>query len=158
MKKQVFKIAIFIGLIIVAGVLQNSNLFNIFGVKPNLSLVVLAALGFFAGRFLDYLILVLISGLLLKTEPGFEFAAAAFIGVVILLYFSERFLPWRSIINNLVLVAFGTAIMYFVINPGFVIANLGVFLGEMMFNLSLGSAIFLALSRFYEKEISKVRS
>src|SRR3989338_5944357 len=87
---RMIRLASAILLVIAAGILQNTDLLNIAGVKPNLSLAALIVLGFFINKFTDYLILILISALLIKTAAGFEISIIVFAAIPAIFYFARR--------------------------------------------------------------------
>jgi len=63
-----------LGLIVgAAGILQNTNIFALSGVKINIVLVILIAFSFFVHRASQFLFLGLIGGIFLKFRPAFEF-------------------------------------------------------------------------------------
>ncbi|OGY65851.1 MAG: hypothetical protein A3A16_02180 [Candidatus Harrisonbacteria bacterium RIFCSPLOWO2_01_FULL_44_18] len=131
-------------LVIAAGILQNTDLLNIAGVKPNLSLAALIVLGFFINKFTDYLILILISALLIKTAAGFEISIIVFAAIPAIFYFLRRLLPWRASLNNLILIFAGTLLLYLLIDPAFISRGVGIFISEAAYNLILGAVLFWA--------------
>ena len=129
---------LFILLIITASLIQNSYLFNFYGIKPNIVLVVLLTAIPFMVHFLDYLILIFLAGVLLQ-------ASAAFLAVSFGAYFFGNYLPWRQSLNNLTVIACATIVFHLLAAPAFLYHNWDIALKETTFNLILGTMVYFAL-------------
>lgn len=126
-------------LVILAALLQGTNIISLFGTKPNLVLLILIPLIFVVNNRLAYVVLVLIAGLFLKTVPGIDWQIGLFILVVLVAYFLSKFLPWQSFFNNLVLLAGATIIL-----------SLPDFFGiELVYNVILGTGFYYILKKYY---------
>jgi len=134
--------------VLIAGVLENTSLLQVAGIKPNISLAILITLSFFISALVPYLALVLLTGILLRFEPGFEFTSLIFTGMVILFFFLHRRLPGQPFLNNLILIASGTLIFYSLLDWRFVYAEPLTVSGEMLYNIILGAGLFLLSQRF----------
>lgn len=129
---------LFILLIAAAGIIQNTQLFSIYGIKPDIVLVILlTAIPFFA-NFLDYLILILFAGILLQAPVGFLIVSAA-------AYFFGRYFNWRQSLNNGVLIIFATVVFYLLSAPMFLYQNWNIVLAEIGYNLILGGVFYFIL-------------
>lgn len=140
-------------LILVAGVLQNTSLLELGGVRPNVALAVLITLTIFINETLSYLVLVLLAGILLRFESGFELVNLVFAGVALLVFFLHRRLPGRAFLSNLILIALGTLIFHSLADWRFVLLEPLTVFGEMVYNIILGAGLFLLSQRFigYER-------
>lgn len=136
-KQAVLFLAVF-----VSGLLQSTDILNIYGIKPNIVLAVLIAASFFLTNFLIYFSLILLAIITLLFQGGLQseqlilgiLASAAFL--------AEKKLHWWPILNNLVLIGMGTVIFYLLSSPAFLIGNPLLVLGELTYNLVLGSLFF----------------
>lgn len=129
-------------LLILAGLLQNTDVLNFYQIKPNLVLVFLIAISFFIPNFLTYLGLVLVGLILIAFRPGFE-PEAAVLGLLAVLSFSlVRFLNLQMVYNNFLLIGASTLLFYLLTAPSFILQNPLLVFGEMVYNLVLGVIFF----------------
>lgn len=132
------KLILFILLVAAASIIQNTQLFSIYGIKPDIVLVILlTAIPFFA-NILDYLILILFAGILLQAPVGFLIVSAA-------AYFFGRYLNWRQSLNNGVLIISATVVFYLLSAPMFLYQNWNIVLAEIGYNLILGGVFYFIL-------------
>jgi hypothetical protein len=122
-------------LTIFLALLQNTNLLIFYGIKPNLVLVFLIALSFFITDIFIYLYFVLVGVIFL----GFEQLAIAL--PAILSFAVGRRLHWQPFFNNLLLVSAGTIVFYLLVGWSSVV------LGEIIYNLVVGSAFFALIEK-----------
>jgi len=141
--------------VLIAGVFQNTSLLQVAGIKPNISLAILITLAFFLDTLLPYLVLVLLTGILLRFEPGFELANLIFTAVVLLFFFLERRLPGQPFLNNLILIAAGTLLFYSLLDWRFLYAEPLTVLGEMLYNIILGALAFFMIGRLMPRSLPK---
>ena len=153
--KKIFpfnKVLLAVFLIVMAGFLQNTNLINIAGIKPNLTLAILSTLAFFVTESAYYLLLVLIAVWFLRFESGLEFATSVFALVLLLVFWVRNFLPGKPFFNNLLLIALSTLLFNLVIDFKFFGGDFFTVLIEMLYNIILGGLAFFALSRLFKDE------
>ncbi|MDP3729655.1 MAG: hypothetical protein Q8R26_02820 [bacterium] len=103
-----------VGIIGLSALLQNTDALLIGGIKPNIVLAVVIALGVFVESFAFYVFLVLMGVVLLQTVPGFEKEIFVLAALLIGTFFIQKFLPWQQIINVIVLIIGATFIFYLV--------------------------------------------
>lgn len=99
-------------LVVAAGLLQNTGLFSVWGVKPNLLLAVMIAVSLFIDSFPWYLLLVVLSVILSRFEAGFRPELLVFSFLLIAAYGVRRLLPWRPSVANCFLVAVSVILFY----------------------------------------------
>ena len=128
-------------LIIFAAFLQLTNFFNFFGVKPNFSLAVLAAIAATGVVFREYLLLALLSAVLLKFKPGFDAGALAFAITAFAIFAANRYLPWNRFLNNFVLIIGATFLLQLTISP------VKINFLETAYNLALSAVILMILPK-----------
>ncbi|MDO8466902.1 MAG: hypothetical protein Q7S83_02050 [bacterium] len=133
-------------LVPLAGLLQNTGLFSVLGIKPNLLLAVLVAASFFVTSFPVFIFLVVESILFLRFESGFQLDLLIWVFLLAIFYFIGRVLPWRQSVNNLALAASAIIIFYLIADFGYLIgAPLAV--GMEIFYTSIFSLLFYDLLR-----------
>ena len=131
---------------ILLGLLQHLPILNIFGVKPNLLFAFLLAVCFFEINFLFYLILVLISYLLLRLNFNIDIPTLVLSVLLILGYWLAKIFPWQQIFNLIFLIILLNIVFYLIVSFQFVIDNSSLLIGEILYNLVLGS-IFYSLGK-----------
>ena len=141
--------------VFVSGLLQNTNILNVYGIKPNITLAVLIAASFFLADFLVYLAAVLFVIVILIFQGSFQ-AEQLILGLLaIAAFFAEKQLHWRPILGNLVLIGAGTVIFYLLSSPAFLIGNPALVLGELAYNLFLGIIFFKIFESWLTNSILK---
>lgn len=131
-----------VGLLLLAGLIQNTGFFSVFGIKPNLMLAVLVAASFFAESFLIFLFLVAESLLFLRFGSGFQLELLVWTFLMSVVYFVGRVLPWRRSVNNLVLISVVTILFYLIVEFSYLaVAPLAV-LGEIFYTSIFGFLIY----------------
>lgn len=133
--------------VILLGLLQHLDIFNIFGVKPNLIFVFLLAVCFFEISFIFYLILVLISYLLLRLNFNFDLSTSVLSLLLIFGYGLAKIFPWQQIINLMFLIIILNTAFYLIISFQFVMNNTSLLIGEILYNLVLGSIFYSFFSK-----------
>lgn len=139
-------------LLILAGFLQNTDVFNIYGIKPNIMLVFLIACSFFISDFLIYSSLVLAAVILLIFPGGFFVDGIILGGLSILAYSLVRFFDLRIFYGNLLLVALLTPLFYLLTAPAFILAYPFLVFGEIFYNLVLGVILFKTFEKYFSPQ------
>ena len=139
--------------VLVAGVLQNTDILNIYGIKPNITLTVLLTLSFAITSLSHYLFLLLIAAVLLKFEIGLEATNLVFIVLALIGFFINRKVSGEAFFNNLFLIAGATLFFYLLVDINFLYQNILTVFWEMLYNISLGALVYFSSHRFlpYEK-------
>ena len=140
MKKSNFFVLLLI--VLSAVLLQNTGFLNVYGVKPNLVMAVLISISFFAADLASYIFLAVAALVGLKFRAGFEIESLIIIGLSRASFVMGRRLQWKPFINNAVLIGVGTILFYLLAAPGFIASNLPMVLGELVYNVILGTIIF----------------
>lgn len=130
-------------LIVVAGLIQSTTFFNIAGIKPNLLLVLLLFSIPLTANSYEYFILLLIAGLVLNLGSGLNGGVVALLITLILAYLIHRHFLWAKYLGSLMLIALSTAVFYVLASPSFIYEHWDVVLGEIAYNLILGSLLIL---------------
>ena len=118
--------------------IQHLGAFSIFTVKPNLVFVFILVLSFFEIEFLLYFILVLISYLFLRSGLAIDWSVLVSSGLLFLGYWLAKILPWQQIFNMMFLIILLTIVFYLIISFQFVINNISLLIGEILYNLLWG--------------------
>ena len=108
-------------LVAAAGLIQNTDTLNAFGIKPNLALAVLVALAFFITTLFVYSALVLTAVAFLRFEGGFELSTLVFAIVAFLVFWLCEKLPGKNFINNILSIGLATLVFYLAADPAFFI-------------------------------------
>jgi len=128
-----------------AALYQNTPL-SFWGVKPNLTLVLLLILGLVHQSWVQRITLIAIGTLLLKFSPLINIDDLFFIASVALGFAVIDYLPWRKIISLGLVLPLAT----FILNlQAF---DLSRFMIELILNLGFGFIVALALKLTYAKE------
>lgn len=138
---------ILIAATVILGLLQHLPIFNIFGIRPNLLLIFLLAVCFFEINFLFYLILVLISYLLLRLNFNIDIPTLTLSALLILGYWLAKIFPWQQIFNLMFLIILLNIAFYSIISPQFIMNNTSLLMGEILYNLVLGSIFYSLFSK-----------
>lgn len=125
--------------------------FPVLSIKPNLALVSVVVISFFAANLTEGFLLVLVSALILKFAPGFkpemlEFVLFGFFAVLI-----GKHLPWHSLLDILLLIGLGTMLSYLFFNRELLLSV--VSLKELVLNLAIGIFLFALLDNLWESKI-----
>jgi hypothetical protein len=141
---NLYKYIFLVLLVILVGILQSTTVLNLYGIKPNLLLIVLIAASFFVSDTLIYLSLVFLGMIMLSFKGGFELEQLVLGILSIASFFAGQRLHWQPFLMNLFFIGIGTIIFYFMISPAFIFNNSLLVSGEVIYNLAL-SAIFFKL-------------
>lgn len=133
-------------LVAAAGFIQNTDALNAFGVKPNLTLVVLVALSFFVPKFYEYLILVLEAVLLLRFETRFEVSLLIFAGLAFVVFWLCEKMPSSNFLNNMILAGTATILFYLISDWFFFARETALIFKEAVYNIAIGMIVFSALN------------
>ncbi len=132
--------------VLLAGFLQHWPVFSIYGIRPNFTLVILIVLSFLFDQFIPYIWLVLLGLFTLKFQAGFDGGLLGVGLISISAYWLSREMPWKRIYNNSVLIVAGTIVSYVLAKPSFLSGFWLVVVGEIIYNLIIGSLLFLVFS------------
>ncbi|MEK7192355.1 MAG: hypothetical protein AAB646_02485 [Patescibacteria group bacterium] len=132
-------------IIVLAGILQNSNFLNVLGIKPNLLLVALISLSFVINFFTNYLVFLLIGLFFLRFTMAPELEIFVFTVLSLAAFFLAKRLPWLWAANSIALIFSSTLIFYLLLKPSFIYNHFSVFIGEAIYNSLLGILVFLAI-------------
>ncbi|HEY4475784.1 MAG TPA: hypothetical protein VJB92_03660 [Candidatus Paceibacterota bacterium] len=135
-------------LVAAAGLIQNTDTLNAFGIKPNLALAVLVALAFFITTLFVYSALVLTAVAFLRFEGGFELSTLVFAIVAFLVFWLCEKLPGKNFINNILSIGLATLVFYLAADPAFFINDTISVIKEGVYNIIIGSAVFALASAF----------
>lgn len=124
---------------------QSTSLF-FWGVKPNLTLVLILALGVITKSWFRRIILIVIGAFFLKFSPLINLNDFLFIATVLLALAILDYLPWRKIISLGLLLGAAT----FVLNLQ--TFDFPRFLIELSLNLGFALIVVLVLKLTYAKE------
>src|SRR3989338_1560263 len=106
-------------LVVIVGLMQNTTLVNIAGVKPNLILVLLLFFIPLTANFYEYLVLLLVAGSVLNLGGSFNGNVVVLLVALVFAYLIHRRLLWAKYFNNLILIALSTALFYVLSSPSF---------------------------------------
>lgn len=145
---SLYKYIFLVLLVILVGTLQSTNVLNLYGIKPNLLLIVLISASFFISDTLIYLSLVFLGMIMLSFKGGFELEQLVLGILSIASFFAGRRLHWQPFLMNLSFIGIGTIIFYFLISPAFILNNLFLVSGEVIYNLAFGVIFFKIFERW----------
>ncbi len=135
-------------LLLLAGLLQNTEALSFFGIKPNLLLAMTIAASFFVSEMALYLFLVVAAVFLLKFSGGVELESLVFALAAVSAAWLGGRLHWRPDFNNLVLVAGGTLLFYLIADASYLVASWPQVLLELVYNLAVGMVLFKSFERW----------
>jgi len=136
-------------LVLFTGLLQYTDLFSWFGVKPNYTLATLIVLAFFLEEWFIYLGLVLFAAILLNFRVVFDAAIGVFMLVCIFMFAFRRFFPAIRFVNSLVAVLFGTILFYGIIDYQFLLENPFTIFIELVYNIGVGIVTYALAAKFF---------
>ena len=140
------KWAILLPIILLAGLLQQTNVFGIFGVKPNLLLAILIPATFFLDQMLMVVGLLAIALLVSDFRAGFAEESASLALLILAAPLLGRRLPWNPFVNNIILVAGFTLIFYLLTGPGYIFGAPLRILWEIVYNCLFATLFFNTLN------------
>lgn len=146
------KIFLALTLVLVAGLLQNSGFFSVFGIQPNLLWAVLVAASFFIESFPAYLLLLATSIVLLRFESGFRPELLVFGFLAVSVFLTNRRLPWRRSVNNLALISVGVVLFYAIVDAAYLFGNLLPVAVEIVFTAIFGILFYDLFRQFGDNE------
>lgn len=129
MRKIIFAIL----LIVAAGLFQNTGIFSVWGIKPDLLLAVMVAVSLFIDSFAWYLFLVVLSVISVRFQSGFQPELLVFSFLLISVYGARRLLPWRPSVTNCFLVACGTILFYLLADASYLLGFPLAVAGEIIY-------------------------
>jgi hypothetical protein len=136
----------------VAATLQSGELITVFGIKPNLVLVLLAVFVFFATDLFAYALLALFAALFLDFAPGLSLESGALLIVALLFFYvRDRFLS-PGLLASISFSVLGTVLFYLLISPAVLYHEVGMVSKELLYNGLLSVALFGLTSFIYEKK------
>ncbi|TSC88907.1 MAG: hypothetical protein G01um10143_804 [Parcubacteria group bacterium Gr01-1014_3] len=133
-------------LVVLVGFFQQWPLLAVHGIRANFVMVLLIALSFLPDKFYEYLWFIVLGLFFLKFQSGFDGALLGTGLIAIAAFWLGREMPWNWIFNNTVLIVVGTLATYILAKPSFIIGSWLVVLGEIIYNVIIGTLLFFAFS------------
>jgi len=140
-----------LALVSFAGILQNTDILNIAGVKPNVALGVLISLSFIISEVLHFLVLLVVAAGILGFQPGSSAATLVFGALVLFVFFAHDRLPGRAFINNILLIGFTTIFFYIIVDFPFLRSNFLSVAYEVIYNVILGTVFLFSFKKIFKK-------
>lgn len=144
-------------LIVIFGLLQNTNLIMIAGVKPNLLLILLISLAFFVEDVWIYGFFILLADCLIISQRFFS--ADVIVFTLLLLASAWVANNWHALpfVNNLILAGAATALFYLGTDSAYIGSNFGSFGIELVCNLVLAFILHQVFDSLCLKENSMLK-
>lgn len=117
------------------------------GIKPNLTLVLLAVLAQYHKNWFTRAVLALIAALMLAFEPSITWSDALFVASAFLTMALVDYLPWREMVNALTAVLAGTFVLHLAA------FQIRLFAFEAVVNALITIVLFWLIQFMYAKEI-----
>lgn len=140
------RLILYSGLVVFAGLIQQSGWFAVNGIRANFVMVLLIVLSFLPEKFIEYLWLVTLGLFFLKFQSGFDGGLLGVALISIAAFWLGREMPWQWAMNNTILIFAGTFAVYILARPSFILDHWLVVLGEIIYNLIIGTLLFFAIS------------
>lgn len=134
----------------VASVLQGGELVRIFGVKPNLVLVLLSTFSLFAPSFFGYALLSLFAVYTLQFAPGTSWEGWAMLLVAMIFFYAREKFFTPGLFANTIFITLGTILLYLFLEPGFLYHEAGIALFEVVLNACCGVLVYWFVNRIHE--------
>jgi len=132
-------------LIVVLGVLQNTNLLMFAGIKPNLLLAIIIGLAFFIEDAWLYGFFAILSAVFLSVGGFFTPEILVFILLAVIAFWAAARWHTQPFLNYLILIGALTFIFYLLTSPFYIISNpVGLFI-ELAYNAVLGALLYKTL-------------
>ncbi|MBI4192995.1 MAG: hypothetical protein HY536_00010 [Candidatus Colwellbacteria bacterium] len=128
-----------LALVALAGLLQNTSLVTVAGVKPNLVLAVFAALAFAPLGMVWFLTLVAL-GALLVYFPGAASELAVLAALIVLMFALAPRIPAKAAVAVPLAAALATLAFYLIIDVSLVTDRLDALLIELVYNATVALA------------------
>lgn len=129
-------------LIVILGLLQNTDLLMIAGVKPNLLLAALIAIAFFVEDVWLFSFFILLSDILLKVRGFLVPEILVFTLLAMTAAWAAARWHTQPILNNAFLIAIFTVLFYVLTSPSYLVAHFGLLVIELIYNLVIGVIVF----------------
>ncbi len=140
---------IFAGIVAAGTLLQVTGLFAIFGVKPNIAFVLLAALSSFVVSFSSFALLTGVAAALLSGAGAGTRAVVVFALLSVAVFLIGSRLPGKAFVNTAALAVLGTFLFYLVLDPVFFGRAAGTVALEAAANGALGAALVAAFRKLF---------
>ncbi len=129
--------------VFLAGLIQNTELADFYGVKINLVLILVLALGMLVSDLWHYLALSLTGVWLLKTASGVDSQSLVLLIIFLAAFYFKDHLFGKPVINLIFLIISGTLLFYLLIDPKFLISGAVLLFFELIYNVLGGLAAYL---------------
>ncbi len=146
------KFLLAIALVVFAGLIQNTGLFLIFGIRPNLLLALLVACSFFMESFAAYLGVLLGAIFFLRFESGFRPELLIFAVLAVSVFLVGRLLPWRQSVNNLVLTVIFVVLFYALADISYLWTGALAVAGEIVYTSIFGILFYDLFRQLVDNE------
>ncbi len=145
---------IVVALILMAGALQMHGALAVYGIRPDLMLVVLIVSALFTDNFLLYLLLTLIASIGIRFAPGFGPEAFALVVVSLGVFAVKSKIVWPGLLGSAILIGAGTIAVYTLGSMQFLFRHPGIVAAEALYNIVLAAILYevLQLITRYEKK------
>lgn len=130
--------------LVIVGFLQTSFSFGVFGLKPNLILILLLFLSVSRVSLLEFLPLLLIGISVVAWEPLIGPESAIIFVVCLVVYISRRLFSFDRPLSFLILVAIASVIFYLALDYKFVLDYYLIVAYEAVLNLALASILIIS--------------
>jgi len=138
-----------LAIVFFCGLLQQSPLLYVAGVKPNITLAALVVFLSIYKTFSQRVFLIGAAVLSLKFFPGFDIGVALFAAAAVFSALVLDLLPWKRFARVVAAATLGTVIMQFAS------WDLGVFTKELIMNMLFTGTAFYILSGYVAKSKKK---
>lgn len=147
--RNYFAVAV-LTLLVIASVLTQHGSLRINGVAPNIFLVILIVVAYGTENALFYLLVLFFALPLARTTPLlFDPVASTIVALGAVVFFGVRRVISHSLLGALCSIFVGTIITYVILQPSFLLAYPMILLGELMYNLILGTLLFYGMTRLF---------
>ena len=142
---KIKKFLLFAFLSVVFGLFQFSN-FSILGTKPDFALIFIGLVSVFISDFWEGVFFIALLSLVLKFSPyaSVEILEIFVSGVIVLI--GKKYLPFHRYLGFFIVIVLLTIAFYAILYPLFIWSF--IFLKEILYNIIIGSIIFLFISKF----------
>ncbi len=129
-------------ILLLAAFFQNSPAFFVLGVKPDLVLAAFIAAAFYAPNFLNYLLMIFLPVVFLKSGFVWQWEPVIVAVSGMLAFYLTKRLPWHPLVNVLVCVTAATVLFYVFFDNLFLVGNWAILGLELAYNLIFAALFF----------------
>lgn len=152
MREHSRRLVLVLACALVAGLVQNTGIFSLLGVRPNISMAFLIGCAFFLRTLSLFNTAIATSLLSLEFMTDGAAAVLAMIVAAASAFLLHDRLPGKPLVNLVFLVLAATFFFYAIVDFGYLTREGGIVVGEALYNVLWGVAAFMIGRKAFKDE------